>query len=247
MRYFITFSYDGSNFKGYQKQVKERTIQAELEDALKKINKNEKVNVTASGRTDALVHAYNQKAHFDMDTIIDVDKLKYSLNSLLPEDIYVRGATIVENDFHARFSVKAKEYIYKINLGVYNPIERNYIYQYNKRLDIPEMERALKYFEGEHNFKAFTKTSPEYKDDYVRNIIQATLERDPRDINKITITLLGTGFLRYMVRNIVGLLIEVGEGKIKSEEVISILNSQDRTKAGICAPACGLYLNDVYY
>ncbi len=247
MRYFITFSYDGSNFKGYQKQVKERTIQAELEAALKKINKNEKVNVTASGRTDALVHAYNQKAHFDMDTIIDVDKLKYSLNSLLPEDIYVRGATIVENDFHARFSVKAKEYIYKINLGIYNPIERNYIYQYNKRLDIPEMERALKYFEGEHNFKAFTKTSPEDKDDYVRNIIQATLERDPRDINKITITLLGTGFLRYMVRNIVGLLIEVGEGKIKSEEVISILNSQDRTKAGICAPACGLYLNDVYY
>ena len=249
MRYFMTFSYDGSNFKGYQKQVKERTVQGELESALTKINSGIAVSVSASGRTDASVHAYNQKAHFDMDAIIDVNKLKHSLNGLLPEDIYVRGIAVVENDFHARFNVKAKEYIYKINLGGYNPIERNYIYQYNKRLDIPEMERALKYLEGEHCFKAFTKVSKDdnEKEDYVRTIIQATLVRDSKNINKITISFLGTGFLRYMVRNMVGLLIEVGEGKIKSEDVIEILKSKDRTKAGICAPACGLYLNDVYY
>lgn len=246
MRYFMTFSYDGSSFKGYQKQIKERTIQGEIEKALTKINGDISVKIHASGRTDAGVHAYNQKAHFDIDTEFELSKLKHSLNSLLPDDIYIRGITIVDCDFHARFNVKAKEYIYKINLGSYNPIERNYVFQYNHRLDIPEMERALKYLEGEHNFKSFTKADSE-KDDYVRNIIQATLVRDSKDINRVTISLLGTGFLRYMVRNIVGLLIEVGEGKIKSEDVIDIINKEDRTEAGICAPACGLYLKDVYY
>ena len=249
MRYFMTFSYDGSNFKGYQKQLKERTIQNELEKSLTKINSDIPVKVSASGRTDAGVHAYNQKAHFDMESAVEFSKLKHSLNSLLPDDIYVRGITTVADDFHARFSVKAKEYIYKINLGKYNPIERNYVYQYNKRLDIPEMERALKYIEGTHNFKAFTKVDKDdsENEDYVRTIIQASLIRDTKNINNITISLLGTGFLRYMVRNIVGLLIEVGEGKLKSEDVIEIIASEDRTQAGICAPSCGLYLNDVYY
>ena len=108
------------------------------------------------------------------------------------------------------------------------------------------MERALKYLEGKHNFKSFTKPNEE-KDDYVRTIIQAKLERDPKNVNRVTISLLGDGFLRYMVRNIVGLLIEVGEGKVKSSDVIDIIAKEDRTASGICAPACGLYLNDVYY
>ena len=246
MRYFMTFSYDGSNFSGYQKQIKERTIQGEIEKALTKINSNKEITIHASGRTDAGVHAINQKAHFDMDLIMDCDKLKHSINSIIPKDIYVRGIVTVDDDFHARYNVKAKEYIYKINLGGYNPIERNYVFQYNSRLDIAEMERALKYLEGEHNFKSFTKCDSE-KEDYVRNIIQATLIRDPKNITFITISLLGTGFLRYMVRNIVGLLIEVGEGKIKSEQVIDIIAKEDRTASGICAPACGLYLKYVYY
>lgn len=246
MRYFMTFSYDGSNFKGYQKQPKQRTIQGEIERALTKINSDNYVHIHSSGRTDAGVHAYNQKAHFDMDLEIDLSKLKHSLNSLLPDDIYVRGIMTVKDDFHARFSVKAKEYIYKINLGSYNPIDRNYIFQYNKRLDIPEIERALKYLEGTHNFKSFTKNDKE-KEDFVRTIIQATLIRDTKNVNMITISLLGTGFLRYMVRNIVGLLIEVGEGKIRSEQVIELIDKENRSELGICAPACGLYLNDVYY
>ena len=249
MRYFMTFSYDGASFKGYQKQTNERTIQSEIEKALTKINSDIPVKIFASGRTDAGVHAYNQKAHFDVDQEFDLEKLKHSLNGLLPDDIYIRGITTVSDDFHARFSVKAKEYIYKINLGVYNPIERNYVYQFNKRLDIPEMQRALKYIEGKHCFKSFTKVGKDVseKEDFVREIIQASLVRDTKNIKEITISLLGTGFLRYMVRNIVGLLIEVGMGKIKSEDVITILKEEDRTKAGICAPACGLYLKDVYY
>ena len=246
MRYFMTFSYDGSNFSGYQKQIKERTVQGEIEKALAKINGDIPVSIHASGRTDAGVHAYNQKAHFDLDKQLDISKLKHSLNGMLPDDIYIRGIKEVGDDFHARFNVKAKEYIYKINLDTYNPIERNYVYQLNKRLDIPEMERALRYLEGTHNFKSFTKYDEE-KDDYVRTIIQATLERDPKNVNRITISLLGNGFLRYMVRNIVGLLIDVGTGKIKSEDVIRILAKEDRKSAGICAPSCGLYLKDVFY
>ena len=245
-RYFITFSYDGTNFSGYQKQPRERTIQNELEKALKEINENKKVEVHASGRTDAKVHALNQKAHFDLDIKITKEKLKKALNSLLPEDIHIKNVEEVSNNFHARYNAKGKEYIYKINMGEYNPLERNYVYQYNNRLDVTEIERAMKYLEGTHNFKSFTKTDEE-KDDYVRTLSQTNLIRDLKDVNKITLVFVGTGFLRYMVRNMVGTLIEVGEGKRKSEDIITILKEQNRTHAGKTAAPEGLYLKNVFY
>lgn len=246
MRYFITFSYDGSKYSGYQKQPKGRTIQGELEKVLKKINSNKPVNVSASGRTDAGVHALNQRAHFDLDNEFEELRLKTSLNGLLPKDIYVKNVEKVSDDFHARFNVRAKEYIYKINMGEYNPIELDYVYQYNNKLNVAEIERALKYLEGTHNFKSFTKADDE-KEDYNRTIIKTNVIRSTKDINKITISILGTGFMRYMVRNIVGLLIEIGEGKRKSEDIFEIIEAEDRTKAGKTAPAAGLYLKDVYY
>ena len=246
MRYFMAFSYDGSKYSGYQKQPREKTVQGEIEKALKQINGGKAISISASGRTDAGVHAYNQRAHFDMETNISCPKLKQALNSLIPDSIYIKGICEVDDNFHARFNVKAKEYIYKINMGTYNPIEKDYVYQYNKKLDIPEMERALKYLEGTHDFRSFVKVDEE-KDDYIRTIVQTSLIRDTKNVNQITISVLGTGFMRYMVRNIVGMLIEIGEGKYKSEDIIDILNAKDRTKAGICAPACGLYLKDVYY
>lgn len=246
MRYLITISYDGTLFSGYQKQPKERTIQSELEKALKEINGGKKVDVHASGRTDAGVHALNQKVHFDLETKITTDKLVRGLNSLLPKDIYVKNALEVKDDFHARFSAIGKEYIYILNMGEYNPLERNYVYQHNKKLDVVEMERAMKYLEGEHNFKSFTKTDEE-KDDYVRLISQTNIIRDSKDLNKITFVFVGTGFLRYMVRNMVGTLIDVGEGKIKSEEVIDILKKEDRRSAGKTASPEGLYLKNVFY
>lgn len=242
----MTFAYDGSKYSGYQKQPKKRTIQGELEKALKQLNAGKEVSLVASGRTDAGVHAYNQRAHFDMTTKITPEKIKMGLNSLIPDDIYVKKVIEVEENFHARFNVKAKEYIYKINMGTYNPIEKDYVYQYNKKLDISEMERALKYLEGTHDFRSFVKVDDE-KDDYVRTIVQTALHREVKNVNQITISVLGTGFMRYMVRNIVGMLIEIGEGKHKSEDIITILNAKDRSMAGICAPACGLYLRDVYY
>ena len=246
MKYFMTFSYDGTNFNGYQKQPRERTVQKVMEDVLKEINGGKVVNLCASGRTDAGVHALNQKAHFEIDTKITCEKLQKGINSLLPPDIYVKKIEEVSDDFHARFSAIGKEYVYKINMGEYNPIERNYVYQYNKRLDVVAMERGLKYLEGEHNFKSFTKTNDEILD-YVRVISATSIDRDLKDLNKIVITFVGTGFMRYMVRNMVGLLIEIGEGKRSPEEIIDILKQEDRTFAGKTAPACGLYLRNVFY
>lgn len=246
MRYLMTFAYDGTNYKGYQKQPKAKTIQEEIEKVLGKVQGEKKIDIHASGRTDAHVHALAQKAHFDLENEVDCDKLKHSLNSLLPGDIYVKEIEQVPDTFHARYHVKAKEYIYRMNLGEYDPIERNYVYQYNRRLDVVEMERALKYLEGEHDFKSFTKADEE-QDDYVRRIVQTSIVRDAKNVNKITISFLGTGFLRYMVRNIVGTLIEIGEGKRKSEDIIEILNAKDRQAAGMTAYPEGLYLKDVFY
>ena len=246
MRYFMTFSYDGSDFKGYQKQPKARTVQGELESVLKKINGEKIVSVVASGRTDAGVHAMNQKAHFELEDSIDCDKLLHSMNSMLPEDIYVKQLEEVSENFHARFDATGKEYIYQINMGEYNPLDRKYVYQHNSKLDVVEMQRAMKYLEGTHSFRAFTKVDEE-KEDYVRTLSQTNLIRDMKDVNKITLVFIGSGFMRYMVRNMVGTLIEIGEGKRRSEEIIDILRSEDRTLAGKTASPEGLHLRNVFY
>ena len=181
-----------------------------------------------------------------MDIKISPERLLKGMNSLLPDDIYVKNISVVDDDFHARFNAIGKEYIYKINMGDYNPIERNYIFQYCKKLDVVARERGLKYLEGTHNFKSFVKTDEEIVD-YVRTISEATVIRDNKDINKLIITFVGTGFLRYMVRNMVGLLIEIGEGKRKPEDILDIFKHEDRRFAGKTAPSCGLYLRNVFY
>lgn len=246
MRYLMTFSYDGSKYSGYQKQPNCTTVQGEIEKALRKINSNKAVTIHASGRTDAGVHAINQKAHFDLNKEIDIYKLKDSINGLIPKNIYIKDVQVVNDDFHARFNVKAKEYVYKINMGEYNPIERDYVYQYNKRLDVVDMERAMKYLEGTHDFKSFTKAEEKY-DSTVRTIVQTNMIRNLKNVNEITLSFFGTGFLRYMVRNIVGFLIEIGEGKRKPEDIITVIEAKDRNEAGKTANPEGLYLKDVFY
>lgn len=242
MRYLIKFSYDGSKYNGYQKQPRKRTIQRELEKALKQINAKRRVLVSSSGRTDKGVHAINQCAHFDLSINIKPHNLMRALNSLLPDDIYIKTVKEVSDNFHARFDAKSKEYIYKINVGEYNPIEKDYVYQYCKELDINEMKNGISFIEGTHNFKSVVKG--DCYEDYERTIISTKIEKKG---NIITISLLGTGFMRYMVRNIVGLLIDVGEHKYESSDIEKILKAEDRKKSGKCAPACGLYLKDVYY
>ena len=245
MNYLIRISYDGSKFYGFQRLNDYDTVQKLLEDALLVINKKE-VLVKGAGRTDRGVHALDQCVSFKLDIDISKEGLKKALNSLVEPYIYVKEVLEVDEDFHARFNVLKKTYVYKINMGEYNPIEKDYVFQYNKKLDVTEMERALKYLEGTHDFRSFVKIDEE-KDNYIRTIVQTSLIRDIKNVNMVTISILGTGFMRYMVRNIVGMLIEIGEGKFRSEDIISILELKDRKQAGICAPPCGLYLKDVYY
>lgn len=244
MRFLIKFSYDGSNYAGYQTQPGHDTIQARLEEALTTINNNKKTTITATGRTDKGVHALCQYAHADLDIEITEYKLKRALNSNIPNDIHVISTEKVPDNFHARYNVKSKEYKYYINLGEYNPIERKYIFQYNHNLNISAMKKAIEYFVGEHDFRAFV-TENKDKENCIRTITHASIKTKEKD--KLCITFKGNGFLRYQVRNMVGILICVGEEKIKPEKVLDILKSKDRSKNGKTSPAVGLYLTEVIY
>ena len=243
MRYRIKFSYDGSAYSGFQTQKGKETIQEKLEEALTKINNSKKTSITATGRTDKGVHALAQYGHTDIDVNITENKLKRALNSNLPKDIHVIETKIVDDDFHARYQVKSKTYKYIINTGEYNPLERNYVYQYNYLLNIEEMKKAIEYFKGQHDFRAFVTNNKE-KENCVRTINKVEIAKEKE---KIIITFQGDGFLRYQVRNMVGILLRVGQEKIPPEAVKKILESKDRTKSGKTAPAEGLYLVDVEY
>jgi len=243
MRYLIKFSYDGTNYSGFQRQKNLNTIQEKLEDAITKVNAGRHTTITATGRTDKGVHALCQYAHADIDVSITEKKLKRALNSNLSEDIHVIETKVVSDDFHARYNVKSKKYKYIINIGEYNPLERNYVFQYNYSLNIEAIKKAIKYFEGTHDFRSFVTDNKE-KENCIRTITKTKIEEKE---NKIIIIFEGTGFLRYQVRNMVGLLIKIGENKISPESVEKIINSRDRTKASKTAPPEGLYLVDIRY
>lgn len=243
MRYLIKFSYDGTNFSGYQKQPDRRTVEGELEKALFNINNHTPTRIFSSGRTDQGVHALGQTAHFDIDVDITLYKLKCALNSLLPKDIHVLSTEIVDNNFHARYNVKKKTYIYRINTDEYSPISRNYIYQYNKELDISKMQEALNFFIGVHDFKVFVSEEA-VKSNYVREITKATLDFDGKLIN---ILFEGNGFMKYQIRNMVGLLIKIGAGKLEPNIVSEILNDYSLKKLITTAPPEGLILKEVVY
>ncbi len=241
-RYLIDFSYSGANFSGYQKQPGKRTVQDEIEKVLSSINNNS-VKLTSSGRTDALVNAIHQKAHFDLDKKIGAYKLNGALNSYLPDDIYVNSVTKVDNLFHARYMVKSKTYEYLINTGDYNPLLRTHVYQYCKPLNIRKMKKAVKYFIGKHDFTTFV-SAEDKKEDKVREIYDASVD-EKEGIIKITFK--GSGFLKYQVRNMVGTLIKIGEEKVLPDIILSLLEKKDRKCAFLCAPAQGLTLTDVKY
>lgn len=243
MRFLIKFSYDGTNFSGFQSQKGLRTIQEELENALTKVNDGRRTTITATGRTDKGVHALCQYGHTDINVNINEKKLKRALNSNLPDDIYVIETCQVEDNFHARYNVKCKEYTYYINMGEYNPMERNYVFQYCYKLNIKNMREGIKYFIGKHDFRAFMTENKE-KENCVREIYNAEIEEKE---NKLIFIFKGNGFLRYQIRNMVGLLIRVGENKIEPEKIKEVLESKDRTKSGKTAPAEGLYLTKIEY
>lgn len=243
MRYLIKFSYDGTNYSGFQKQKNLSTIEEKMEEALTKINNGKKTTITATGRTDKGVHALSQYGHVDIDVNITEKKLKRAMNSNLPDDIYVIETKEVASDFHARYNVKSKTYKYLINTKEYNPLKRNYEFQYNYPLNVSNMRRAIKYYEGKHDFRAFVTDNKE-KENCIRTIKNTNIKEK---CGIIEITFTGDGFLRYQVRNMVGLLIKIGENKLSPEDVEKIIESRDRTTYGKTAPPEGLYLVDVEY
>lgn len=242
-RYLINFTYDGSNYNGYQKQKGLNTIQGKMEEALKSINNSKDTKIHASGRTDAHVHAINQYGHTDIDVDITEYKLKCALNSLLPNDIYVKSTKKVDYEFHARYMVSSKEYVYKLNMGEFNPIERNYVFQFCKNLNVEKMKEAINFFIGEHDFTTYS-SNQDRKENNIRTIFKAHIEQNN---NYLTISFKGTGFLKYMVRIMVGALIMVGLEKIKPEDIKTMFNAKDKSLVKITANPEGLYLSDVEY
>ena len=246
MRFLIKFSYDGTNYAGFQRQPNLNTIQECLETAATKINNNKKVGITSTGRTDKGVHARCQYAHLNIDVEITPHKLKRALNSNLPDDIHIIETYQVKDKFHARYNVHNKTYKYYINLGEYNPTERNYVFQYNYTLNIKAMKKSIKYLIGTHDFRAFV-TENSIKENCIRTIEKAYIKKDKSNKNKYIITFIGNGFMRYQVRNMVGLLIRVGENKKSPLDVKKILESKSRKENGLTAPPEGLFLENVIY
>ena len=240
----IIIEYDGTRYHGWQRQKKDATIQGEIEKALCTITAKDIV-LNGSGRTDAGVHALGQAANFQCDTDLEPGVFQKVLNSLLPEDIVIRECRQIDDTFHARYSVKSKIYHYKIyNQPVPAAINRLYVWSIRKQLNTVAMRSAVSHIIGSHDFKAFEGAgSP--RAHTTRHVMAADLVES--DNRLITLRIEADGFLRFMVRNIVGTLVDVGLGKTVPAEFEQILKSRDRTKAGATAPARGLCLMDVKY
>ena len=239
----LTIEYDGKDFNGWQKQPTKLNIQGEIERALEEMTK-EKIELIASGRTDAGVHAIAQIANFKTNSNFPVEKYPIALNSKLKKSIRIQKAELVDDRFHARYNCKKKTYRYVINNSKYgSSIYRNLEYFISNELNVEEMQKAAKYFEGEHDFKAF-KASKSSKKSSIRTIYKAKVKKEQE---RIIIELTGNGFLYNMVRIISGTLVDVGLGKIKPEEIPNIINSKDRTKAGKTLPPYALYLVKINY
>lgn len=240
MRYLMKVSYDGSGFYGFQRLNEYRTVQKVLEEALGVINKGE-VLVKGASRTDKGVHAYGQMIHFDIDYDIPVDRLMYAVNRILDNDIRVLDCKKVGNDFHARFNVKRKKYVYKINLGDFDCLKSRYFLQVYEKLDIDKMRECAKVFLGCHDFRNFVAGE---RDNYLMCVedIKFNMNNDILEIE-----FLGKSFYRYMVRNMVGAMLEVGMHKKEICDVSKMLDDYMVKKQMMTAPACGLYLMDIEY
>lgn len=239
MRYLASISYDGSKYYGFQRLNDEKTVQYELERALSIINKGY-VAVKGAGRTDRGVHAYSQGITFDLNIDIPLDNLLRVFNRVVDDGIHINYIEVVSDDFHARFNAKKKKYEYVINLGKYDPIINDYVYNYNRKLNIKKMKKASKLFIGFHSFKNFTSG----KRDSYNSVIYKIKFKKKKDF--LTIEFEGKSFYRYMVRNMVGALINVGEDKINLHDVECMIQLKNYVKYNT-APASGLYLVKVYY
>ncbi|WP_088106071.1 tRNA pseudouridine(38-40) synthase TruA [Halalkalibacter urbisdiaboli] len=237
-------AYDGTGFSGYQVQPGKRTVQAELERCLQVIHKGESIKVFASGRTDAAVHAKGQVIHFDSSLSIPEKQWPKAINACLPPDIRVMEAVFVDDEFHARFSVKQKEYRYRVShTKAADVFTRNFSYHHPFNLNIDAMRDGAFYLVGTYDFSSFCAAKTEVQDK-VRTLFKLEIEENDEELVFI---LVGNGFLYNMVRIIVGTLLEIGAGKRSPIEMMAIRDGQNRDLAGKTVPGHGLYLWDVKY
>jgi tRNA pseudouridine38-40 synthase len=266
----LTLAYDGTDFRGWQVQPGERTIQGELQDALGRVT-GEAPLPQGSGRTDAGVHALAQVASFALRAPIPAENLQRALNRTLPESIRILKADSVPSTFHARHSAVAKTYEYRVRLakpggeGICSPFVARYVYAFPWPLDLTKLESAAQRFVGEHDFLSFAatdpdstmrqqsasdghSTDPDLRPSTVRTISSSIWTRQAVEGGDLLIyRIRGNGFLHHMVRNLVGTMLDVGHGHLKTEAIPAILEACARSAAGPMAPARGLFLHSVEY
>jgi tRNA pseudouridine38-40 synthase len=243
----LTLEYDGTGFCGWQVQKKGVSVQGLLQNALKRIT-GEKIHVIGSGRTDAGVHALGQIAHFKTSRGFSPEKIQSALNGLLPDAVAVKSVEEAPLEFHAQLSAKSKLYAYLILNGpIPSAFLRPFSWQIKNPLDWDAVHRALELFVGEHDFKSFQSAGTIVKST-VRKIYCVGVQERYRDHpNLYAIQIEANGFLKQMVRNIIGTVVQVGQGRLTVEEIKKIFAAKDRRKAGPAAPAKGLFLVEVRY
>ncbi|HHB75146.1 MAG TPA: tRNA pseudouridine(38-40) synthase TruA [Desulfobulbus sp.] len=248
----LLISFDGTAYKGWQRQPDAVTIQGVLEEKLSLIC-NEPIVVHGAGRTDAGVHALGMVAHFHTKASHPVSTFVRGLNGLLPGDIRIIQANDADSDFHSRFSAVAKTYRYDFFTGpILDPTRRLYETHFPGFFDSRAVCECLELVKGRHDFAGFEGTGSrdltrQSKRGSTRTLLQANLTPDPMIPLRFSFFFTGDGFLRHMVRNIVGTLIPVGRGRMTKAEFGAVLNGRDRRAAGPTAPACGLFLLQIYY
>lgn len=246
----LVIAYDGTAFSGWQRQKHDRTIQGEIEAVLCRMT-CEDISLHGAGRTDAGVHAENMVAHFFTNSSISCDNLLRGLNSILPGAIRIYSVEHVSPSFHARFSATGKSYRYSLFTGrTLPPAIRLYNLHVTSELDLQLIKQCLAVLEGTHDFSSFENSGTRDKTKTngrgaIRTIIAAELSRDSD--NQLNFRFTGDGFLRNMVRNLVGTLLEVGRGKLSVDEFTAILEAKNRSAGGPTAPPHGLFLEKVFY
>lgn len=242
MRFFITLSFDGTNYHGWQIQPNSDSVQQRLQEALSTLLR-QPIEVVGAGRTDTGVHARMMVAHFDWEELIDGKQLAYKLNKFLPQDIAVQEVRLVDEEKHARFSATLRTYHYFIHTRK-DPFQQAYSWQVPFKLDFEKMNEAAKVLLEYKDFTSFSKVNTDTKTNLC-DVKEAFWEEIAPDRWRFTIT--ANRFLRNMVRAIVGTLVEVGRGRLRLEDVRRIIEAKDRCSAGESVPAKGLFLVDIKY
>lgn len=246
VRYKAIVSYDGSDFLGFQRQPRARTVQEEIEKTLLKLNSGQAVTIHGAGRTDAGVHAYGQVIHFDLPQLRDVEKLRFGLDTQCPDDIDFVSVEVVGEDFHARYNKHNKTYEFLVDTGrPKNPMMRNYATHYPYPITLEPMRMAIKDLVGTYDFTGFTAAGTSVEDK-VRTITEAEVVVDEKT-GFLVFTFSGNGFLYKQVRNMVGTLLKIGNGRMPVSQIKTVLETCDRNLAGPTAAGNGLYLKEISY